>query len=241
MPKILSVLIIIILITTGCMNKNEDEIIMVTEAGFAPYEYWENGEIVGVDIEIANEIAKYLNKKLIVKDISFDSIINELNSKKADFAAAGMSITKERLKEVDFSIPYATSKQVIIVKKGSTIKNIEDLNGKKVSVQLGSIADITISEKYPNIILVRQKKFLSASEDVKNGKSDCIVMDILPALELVKNNNMLEIVDKDLFSDSYGIAVKKGNKKLLDAINIVLERLIKEGKIEQYTIDYTSE
>ena len=84
---------------TGC-QKNKNEIVMVTEAGFAPYEYYESGKIVGVDIDIANEIATHLGKKLVIKDIAFDSIINELNSGKADFAAAGMSITEERLKEV---------------------------------------------------------------------------------------------------------------------------------------------
>lgn len=101
----------------GCSNKNSDELVMVTEAGFAPYEYYENNKIVGVDIEIANQIAQALNKKLVVKDIAFDSIINEINAGKADFGAAGMSITEERKKQIDFTIEYATSNQVVIVKK----------------------------------------------------------------------------------------------------------------------------
>ena len=77
-----TIIVIALLITTlaltGCSKKNDNEIVMATEAGFAPYEYYENGEIVGVDIEIANEIANALGKKLIVKDIDFDSIINDL-------------------------------------------------------------------------------------------------------------------------------------------------------------------
>ena len=95
----------------------------------------EEYEIVGVDIEIANEIANEVGKKLVVKDIAFDSIVNELKSGKADFAAAGMSITPERLKEVDFSIEYTTSRQVVIVRNDSPITSINDIYDKKVAVQ----------------------------------------------------------------------------------------------------------
>ena len=98
------ILLIGIFLLCACSKRSSDELVMVTEAGFAPYEYYESGEIVGVDIDIANEIANYMNKKLVVRDIDFDSIINEINSGKADFGAAGMSITEERKKQVDFSI-----------------------------------------------------------------------------------------------------------------------------------------
>ena len=100
--KKISIAIIVLvfaLMITGC-GKKENELVMVTEAGFAPYEYYKDGQIVGVDIDIANDIAKELGKKLVVKDVAFDSIVNELKSGKADFAAAGMSITEERKKQV---------------------------------------------------------------------------------------------------------------------------------------------
>lgn len=224
----------------GC-KRNDDVIVMVTEAGFAPYEYYENSEIVGVDVDIAREIASALGKKLEVKDIAFDSLINELNSGKADFAAAGMSISDERREKVDFSIEYVTSKQVIVVKKGyNKIKTINDLNDKIISVQLGSVADDYVTETFKKSKIVRQKKFLSAAEDVKAAKADCIVMDELPARELVKNNPNLVILDIELFTDKYAIAVKKGNDELLKKINVVLEKLISEGKIEEYVINHSS-
>lgn len=96
-------------------KKNTNELIMVTEAGFAPYEYYDDGEVVGVDVDIAKEIAKYLGKTLVVKDIAFDSIINEVKTGKADFGAAGISYSDDRAKNVDFSINYSVSKQVVIV------------------------------------------------------------------------------------------------------------------------------
>ena len=232
-------LIITTLVLTGCSKKNDNEIVMATEAGFAPYEYYENGEIVGVDIEIANEIANALGKKLIVKDIAFDSIINELKSGKADFALAGMSITEERLKEVDFSIQYTTSRQVVIVKKNSSINSINNIYDKKIAVQLGSVADLYLSENYPNTELVRQKKYLSMVEDLKSDKIDLIVMDKLPAEQIVASSNELKILEGSIFEDSYGIAVKKGNTELLSTINNVLNKLMSENKIDEYIVKYS--
>jgi arginine/lysine/histidine transporter system substrate-binding protein len=83
MKKVL-LLVFMLIFLVGC-GKNENELIMVTEAGFAPYEYYDNGEIVGVDVDIANEIAKEMGKKLVVKDVAFDSIINEVKTGKAGF------------------------------------------------------------------------------------------------------------------------------------------------------------
>ncbi|MEE0015105.1 MAG: ABC transporter substrate-binding protein [Bacilli bacterium] len=238
--KIFSIclLFILTLILSGC-GKNKNEIIMVTEAGFAPYEYYENGEIVGVDVAIAKEIAKELGKKLVVKNVDFDSIVSELKSGKADFAAAGMSITEERKKQVDFTIEYVTSNQVVVVKKDSSLNDITQLDGKRIAVQLGTVGDSYVTENYKNSEINRQKKFLVAAEAVKNNKADCIVMDQIPAQQLVSQNPELKILDGILFKDSYGMAVKKGNTELLDTMNTVLQRLIDEGKIEEYIIEYS--
>ena len=238
--KILSICLVFILtlILSGC-GKNKNEIIMVTEAGFAPYEYYENGEIVGVDVAIAKEIAKELGKKLVVKNVDFDSIVSELKSGKADFAAAGMSITEERKKQVDFTIEYVTSNQVVVVKKDSSLNDITQLDGKRIAVQLGTVGDSYVTENYKNSEINRQKKFLVAAEAVKNNKADCIVMDQIPAQQLVSQNPELKILDGILFKDSYGMAVKKGNTELLDTKNTVLQRLRDEGKIEEYIIEYS--
>ena len=229
---------ILTLILSGC-GKSKNEIIMVTEAGFAPYEYYENGEIVGVDVAIAKEIAKELGKKLVVKNVDFDSIVSELKSGKSDFAAAGMSITEERKKQVDFTIEYVTSNQVVVVKKDSSLNDITQLDGKRIAVQQGTVGDSYVTDNYKNSEINRQKKFLVAAEAVKNNKADCIVMDQIPAQQLVNQNQELKILDGILFKDSYGMAVKKGNTELLDTMNTVLQRLIDEGKIEEYIIEYS--
>ncbi len=240
MKKII-VLLCMIMLVAGCGKKDDSKLIMVTEAGFAPYEYYSNGEIVGVDVDIAKEIAASMGKELVIKDIAFDSIINEVKTGKADFGAAGISYNEERAKSVDFTINYSTSKQVVIVKNDSGITNIGDINGKKIAVQLGSIADTYVSSTYKDVSVVRQKKYLAAIEDLNTGKVDCVVMDLLPAEQILKTNSGLKILDGALVEDSYGMIVKKGNKELLNNINRVLEKLKNEGKIDEYIIKHTEE
>lgn len=240
MKKII-VLLCMIMLVAGCGKKDDSKLIMVTEAGFAPYEYYSNGEIVGVDVDIAKEIAASMGKELVIKDIAFDSIINEVKTGKADFGAAGISYNEERAKNVDFTINYSTSKQVVIIKNDSGITNIGDINNKKIAVQLGSIADTYVSSTYKDASVVRQKKYLAAIEDLNTGKVDCVVMDLLPAEQILKTNRGLKILDGALVEDSYGMIVKKGNKELLDNINKVLEKLKNEGKIDEYIIKHTEE
>ena len=142
---------------------------------------------------------------------------------------------------MDFTINYATSKQVIVVRQDNTeITGPDDVNGKTVSVQLGTVADTAVSDKedYPDCTVIQQKKYLAAAEDVKSGKADCLVMDELPAQELVKENPELKILDEELFTDVYSMAVQKGNTELLDKINEVLQKLMDEGKIEEFTMNH---
>lgn len=227
-----------IFVCTGCTDRAE-RLIMVTEASFDPYEYYSDGKIVGVDVDIANEIAKEMGKKLVVKDVAFDSIIHELKSGKADIGVAGISYSEERAKQVDFSINYTTSKQVVIVRKNSKINNVEEIDNKKIAVQLGSVADLYVSEKYDNKNIVRQKKYLAAIQDLKDNKVDCVVMDELPAKQIVNENNDIKILNDSLAEDNYGIIVDKGNIELLQVINKVINRLKEEGKIEEYVLKHS--
>lgn len=236
MKKIIILLLGIFLIG-GC-SKGENTLVMATEAGFAPYEYYENNEIVGVDVDIAKEIAAAMGKELVIKDVAFDSIINEVKSGKADFGAAGISYSDERAEEVDFTINYTTSKQIVVVKEDSSITTA-DLANLKIAVQLGSVGDTYVTKNYPNAQITRQKKYLAAIQDLLTDKVDCVVMDELPAIEILKNNSGLKILDQELFTDSYGMIVKKGNTELLNAINEVLKKLVEEGKIEEFVIKHS--
>ena len=237
--KKLLLFVMMLFLVFGC-SKNSDELVMVTEAGFAPYEYYRDGEIVGVDVDIAKEIAKELGKKLVIKDIAFDSIVNEVKTGKADFGAAGISYSPERAENVDFSNDYSVSRQVAVVRE-NTYKSVSEIMSKRIAVQLGSIGDTYVSEHFKEADVVRQKKYLSAAEDLKASKVDAIVMDELTAKQIVLNNTGLVILDEEITSDSYGMIVKKENKELLLAINKVIDRLKSEGKIDEYVLNHTEE
>ena len=233
------VLVMLMFLCTGCSNR-EEKLIMVTEASFAPYEYYSDGKIVGVDVDIASEIAKEMGKKLVVKDVAFDSIIHEVKSGKADIGVAGISYSEERAKQVDFSVNYTTSKQVVIVRKNSKINDVSEINNKRIAVQLGSVADLYVSEEYDNKNIIRQKKYLAAIQDLKDNKVDCVVMDELPAKQIVSENNDIRILDEALAEDNYGIIVDKGNTELLEVINRVINRLKEKGKIDEYVLRHSS-
>ena len=238
MKKLLLILLMI-LILSGC-GRSENEIVLATEAGFAPYEYYENGEIVGVDIDIAKEIAKELGKELIIKDIAFDSIIMEVKTGKSDFAAAGISYTEERAKAVSFSNDYAISKQIVVVNNNSDIKKIDDIKNKKIAVQLGSVADTYVTENYKKAQIVRQKKYLTTLQDLEDGKVDCVVMDELPALEILTKKPNLNFLSESVVEDSYGIIVKKGNDDLLETVNRVIKRMQEDGSLKESILRHTS-
>ncbi len=232
MKKLLTIIMCLVLLTS--CNKDKEKLVMVTEAGFAPYEYYSNGEIVGVDIDIAKRIAERLNKELVIKDVAFDSIISEVKTGKSDFGAAGISYTEERAQEVDFTINYSESRQVVIVNNNSYINNINDLYSSKIAVQLGSVADSYITEFFPDAELIREKKFLAAIQDLKDGKADAVVMDELPAKQLITDN--MRLLEEELTTDSYGMIVKKGNFELLNTMNEVISELKNSGEIDEYLL-----
>lgn len=234
--KLLIILLLVFMFTlTGC-KKDENKLIIATEATFPPYEYYKDGKVVGVDIDIMKRVAEVLNKELVVKDVSFDSIISEVKTGKSDIGAAGISYTEERSKEVDFSNSYMESKQVLVVRSDSTYKSLDELIGKKVAVQLGTTADSYISDNYSNITLVREKKFLAAIEDLKSNKVEAVLMDYIPATQFVDSS--LKIIDEPVMVDTYSVIVKKGNSQLLSTINKVIDEMKSNGEIDNLLVKY---
>lgn len=228
-------------IFTGCGKSNKDQLIVGTEAGFAPYEYMEGDKVVGIDMDIAQAIADSMGKELVIKNMDFDGALLAVEKGTVDFVAAGVSVTEDRLEKMDFSIEYVDSTEVVVVNKDTmAVTSVDDLAGKVIGVQQGNIADFYVEENIEAKEIKRYTKFAQAAEDLKNNKIDCIVMDQFPAEELVASNSELTILDGTLFEDKYAIAVKKGNKELLDQINKVIEDLKTNGKIEEFTAKHTT-
>ncbi len=231
MKRIFKLLVIVfsVFLLSGCETETKDKLTMVTEAGFHPYEYYSDGEIVGVDVDIVKRIAEYLDLELEVKDVHFDSIISEVRSGKSDIGAAGISYTEERALQVAFTDNYITSNQIIITKVDSDIVSKDTLHGK-VAVQLGTIADSYITDELPDIELVRENKFLACVEDLRQDKVNAVVMDELPAKNLI--DNTMVILDEPLISDSYGMVVALDNTSLLNAANAVIKKMKDSGEID---------
>lgn len=226
--------------------KSSGKIVMSTNAEFPPFESKDNNQIVGIDVDIANAIAKKLNAQLSINDVDFDSLIMELKSNKCDFVAAGMTVTDDRKENVDFSDPYFDATQSIIVPKGSSIKSRTDLNGKTVGVQQGTTGDtFCTNEDGSSDIKVKSvqrfNKGADAITDLLNGKLDAVVIDDFPAQKFVSvHSDKLQKLSDALTVEHYAIAVKKGNTQLLNDVNIVLKELKSSGQLNTIIQKYKS-
>lgn len=219
-------------------------IIVGTEAGFAPYEYMEGDQVVGIDMDIAQAIAEAVGKKLVIKNMDFDGALVAVQQGKVDFVAAGVSVTEERKQNMDFSDNYVDSTDVIVVNAETpAVNGVDELEGKVIGVQQGNVADLWVSNE-ENLVakeIKRYTTFSQATKDLQNGKIDCIVMDLAPANELVKSTNGVKILEGEeniVFSDQYAIAVQKGNTELREQINHVIKELNDSGKMDEIIAKY---
>ncbi|MEJ5258382.1 MAG: basic amino acid ABC transporter substrate-binding protein [Fervidobacterium sp.] len=205
--------------------KKRGKLVVGTEPTFPPFEFVdEKNQVVGFDIDIANELAKRLGVKLEIVNLPFDSLIPALQQGKIDLIIAGMTITEERAKVVDFSKPYFEANQAIVVRKGLDFspKGFDALVGKKVAVQLGTTGDLVVSE-IKGIEVVRFQKFTDAFLELQNGRVDAVVLDEAPAKAYVKKFPKFTISAVVDTGETYGIAVRKGNKELLNFVNQTLD------------------
>ena len=220
----------------GCGGKEssleKDELIMATNAEFPPYEYHEGDDIIGIDVEIAQAICDELGKELVIEDMAFDSVITAVTTGKADFAAAGLTVTPDRQKNVDFTDTYTHASQVIIVKEGSDIAGPEDLSGKTVGVQLGTTGDIYVS-KEEGVVVERYNKGFEAVQSLLTDKIDAVIIDQEPAKVFVAENEGLIILEEHFTDEDYAIAVDKGNTELQEAFNEALASLKESGKLDE--------
>ena len=201
----------------------KETLVMATNATFPPYEFKEGDSFAGIDVEIAGKIAEKLGMTLEIKDVEFGSIIGGVQTGKFDIGMAGMTVTDERLKSVNFSDSYATGIQVVIVKEDSAIKSLDDLKGDgsmKFGVQQDTTGDIYASDTienggYGKDNVVRYKTGADAVQALKTGKVDAVIIDNEPAKSFVKANEGLSILNGDWVKENYAIAIAKDNTELI--------------------------
>lgn len=249
MKKILSLLIALLLVClTGCTGKDKQEkkLIMATEATFQPYEYYDGDEIIGIDVEIAKAIANKLGMELEVVDVEFDTIIPGIMAGKYDFGAAGMTVTDERLEQVNFTDSYATGVQVVIINEDSTITSIDYLFDSSIEdllvvTQAGTTGFLYATWDIEEAGLGTVKSFqktTDAAQALMKKQIDCILLDKEPAKAIVNNNTGLKILESAYAEEEYAIAIAKENIELLEQINTALNELIADGIVQKIVDKY---
>lgn len=226
--------------------KESKKIRMVTNAEFPPFEYKDGDEITGIDIEIANAIADELGVELEITDIAFDACIPSVTEGKADFSIAGMAVTEDRLKNVDFTDSYFSDRLVMIVAKDSDIKSAADIKGKVVGVQQGTTEDLYVTdENNENGVdakeVKRYPKQMDAIQDLMTKRVDVAVMNSYPAQKLTEGYlDSVKILEEPIMEENYGIAVAKGSD-LTEKLNEIIKSLKDSGKLDEIFDKYIGE
>ncbi len=253
MKKLISMVLCVVLalgVLAGCGSNpavtddnagdTKEKLVMATNAAFPPYEFYENEKIVGIDADIAAAIADKLGMELEIQDTEFGSIITGVQTGKYDMGMAGMTVTEERKLTVNFSDTYATGIQSVIVKEGSEIKTIDDIDGKKIGVQQDTTGHIYASDDYGDEAVVPFNKGADAVAALESGKVDCVIIDNEPAKSFVAANEGLVILDTEYAVEDYAICIAKENTELLEKVNGALKELIADGTVKTIVDKYIS-
>ena len=212
---------------------------MSTNAAFPPYEITaDDGSFEGIDIEVAAAIADKLGLELQVDDMDFDAALLAAQNGKSDMVMAGVTVTDERQKVMDFSDTYAEGIQSVIVPEDSDIASVDDLAGKTIGTQRGTTGYIYCTDDFGEDSVVAYDNGLTAVQALNNGQVDAVVIDNAPAKEFVAANTGLKILDTAYAQEDYAIGVAKGNTALLDAINGALKELQADGTLQSIVDKY---
>ncbi|MFW6141298.1 MAG: basic amino acid ABC transporter substrate-binding protein [Candidatus Saliniplasma sp.] len=231
--KIVSVILILVLslaaVTfSGCLEEDDETIVVGTSADFPPFEYIDEdtGDIIGFDIDLTKEILEDQGYEVEVKDMDFGTLIPSLEGGEIDVIAAAMTITEEREEKVDFSDPYYEADQSILLREGSDIEvnNIEDLEGYKVGAQTGTTGADVVQEELIDTGLIDEEDFSEydrytfAVSDLIDERIDAVVIDRPVGLSFEANRDV-EIVYTYETGEEYAFAVQQDNDELREDIN----------------------
>ncbi|TXJ46317.1 basic amino acid ABC transporter substrate-binding protein [Brachyspira pilosicoli] len=240
MKKIFFLFLCFTLLILSCNNNtdnkevsNEDVLIVGIDADFPPFGYFEGNEIKGFDYDIINEVAKVSGLNIEVTAMKFDGLLPALQTKKIDAIIAGMTVTEERKKFVNFSTTYYVSSQVMLVnEKNDSITNFDNLIGKNVGVVIGTTGDTIMTETEG----VNTQKFDTGAGAVlalAENKIDAIVFDKETCKNFAKYNDGIKLIESDAVEEDYAIAVRKEDTLILDKINEGLSVIMTNGTYEK--------
>lgn len=208
-----------------------------SDVPYAPFEDFDKSSptgFKGFDIDLDTQIAKAMGVKLRIKDSSFDALQSGLllNSGQCDMASSAMTITPERAKRIAFSDPYYNSEQSLLVPVGSSIKGINDLNGKTLGVQTGTTGEAYAKEHVKGAKIVSMKDDGTEFQALKAGTVDALLQD-LPVNLTHTEDGKFTIVQKYDTGEQYGFAFKKDNTALVNEVNKDLKKMKSDGTYQK--------
>ena len=215
---------------TASVHAQDNVLRVGTDATFPPMEYVENGKRTGFDIELVEALAKAMGKQVEWVDIDFKGLIPGLISKRFDMAVSAIYITDERKKVVDFTDSYYAGGLVVMVKDNNTsIKKIADLDGKKVSVQVGTKSVGYLTEKHPKVQRIEVEKNQEMFNLVDIGRADAAVTGKPAAFQYVRTRGGMRVLEEQLTTEEYGMAIRKDTPELTKAVNAALTKVKADG------------
>lgn len=215
---------------------DKDTYVFASDCTWPPFEYVDsNGNIVGFEIELVEAIGKAVGKNFTIKNTPWDSIFAGLANGAYDAIASGVTVLEERKATMDFADPFLNVGQVVIVRIADKdkVSGIDDLNGKKVGVQMGTTGDFALDDY--DVMKAQYDEIGLAVIDLANGNLDAAVCDSLIASDFVLNNDNykgeLAIVGEPFTTEEIALVVKKGDTVLLDLINKGQKMLVEDGTL----------
>ena len=211
------------------------KLVIATSPDFPPFENLENGEVVGIEIDIMNLICEEMGVELDIQQMDFESVVPGIQAGKFDAGVSGITVTEDRKKNVDFSDPYFLASQAIVVTPDSPITCKADLTGKKISVQTGTTAEeYCMDEGYEVLAYTANNDAASA---LTSGKVDAWVVDNEVAVALAAEQGLV-VLSEAMTSEPYAFAFPKGSDTLVAEFNKILAKLIADGTIQSIFDSY---
>lgn len=242
--SILPVAAIAVLLLAGCSSTDtgsETEggiplvaggtLTLCTNPPYEPFEFEQDGKVVGLDIDIVAEIAKDLELELVTVSTPFEGIQSgaALSAGQCDIVASGITITDERKLNIDFSEPYFDADQGLLVPAGSDLSSVESLAGKRISVMVATTGATWATEN--GLTTTEYDDLGTQIQALEAGQVDAVINDVASLLPYVDQG--YEITNNFATGEVYGLGVKKGNTELLDAVNATLDRIEEDGTYDE--------
>ena len=228
--------------------KKDGKLVVGTASGFPPYDFLDTSvkdqkKIDGIDMKLAEAVAKKLGVKLEVQDMTFQSLLSSITTGKVDIAISAINPTEERKKTVDFSNNYLEGKQTLLVRKedAGKYKSLADFEGKKIAVQKSTIQEKLATSQIPNAQIVALAKVPDALLELKQGKVDAVpVQNIVGGQYLVTNDDLAATnIYFDKYSGGSAVAVPKGSDDVIAVINEVIKENQENGNIDKWVDEMT--